>query len=109
MVKYWGGKFILCFMAIAAILPKKSLTIAHVNICSLRNKVDEMNHLLFSNTINIFAISETHLEMKLYNLYRNDRGRYGGGIAFYVQNQILVKVREDIMCKEIEVLWLQVN
>ncbi len=47
------------------------------------------------------------LSISGYNLYRRDRNKYGG-VAFYVQNHISVKVRDD-MCNEVEVLWLQVN
>lgn len=105
-------------MSIAALLPKKSLKIAQLNICSLRNKVYEITDLLAVNSINILAISETHLDdtfqdeamgIQGYNLYRKDRNRYGGGVALYVQNHLPVKVREDIMYDEIEVLWLQIN
>ena len=105
-------------MSIAALLPKKSLKIAQLNICSLRNKVHEITDLLVLNSINILAISETHLDdtfedeavgIQGYNLYTKDRNRYGGGVAFYVQNHLPVKVRKDIMYDEIEVLSLQVN
>ena len=105
-------------MSIATLLPKKSLKIAHLNICSLRNKVNEIGDLLFSNNIHVLALSETHLDetfeddawkVEGYNLYRKDRNVYGGGVACYVQCHIPVKIREDIMCKEIEVLWLQIN
>ena len=49
------------------------------------------------------------LYIQWYNLYRKNRNVKGGGIACYVQNHIPVKVREDIMSKEMEVFWLQVN
>ena len=97
-------------MSIAALLPKKSLKIAQLNICSLRNEVHEITDLLVLNSINILAISETHLDdtfadeavgIQGYNLYTKDRNRYGGGVAFYVQNHLPVKVREDIMNDEI--------
>ena len=93
-------------MSIAALLPKTSLKIAQLNICSLRNKVHDITDVLVLNSINILAISETHLDdifedealgIQGYNLYRKDRNRYGGGDTFYVQNHLPVKVREDIM------------
>lgn len=99
-------------------LPKKSLKVAHLNICSLRNKVNDVQDFIVLNSVHILAISETHLDHTFsdsfvaipgFNVYRRDRNCFGGGVAFYVQDQIPVKVREDIMPVEVEVLWLQVH
>ena len=66
------------------------MNIVHINICSLRNKVHEINNLLTSDNIHILAISETHLDNSFddtsvaiqgYNIYRRDRNAYGGGVA----------------------------
>lgn len=57
----WENMF-WCIMSIATLLPKTSLKIAHLNICSLRNEAYEMTDLLFLNTISIFTISETPLD-----------------------------------------------
>lgn len=95
--------------------PKRGLSIAHININSLRNKINEVTELLFEHKLHILAISETHLdssfedtelEISGYNIYRNDRNRYGGGVAFYVQNHVPVKIRMDMMQYNIEILWL---
>lgn len=43
-----------------------------------------------------------------YSIYRKDRNTFGGGVAFYIQNQIPVKIRKDLMPTEIEALWLQI-
>ena len=59
-----------------------------------------------SDSINIRAISETHIDNSFddtagaiqgYTIYRKDRNAYGGGVAVYVQNHIPVKLREDLM------------
>ena len=42
--------------------PREVLKIAHVNICSLRNKVHEINHLLVTGDIHNLTISEIHLD-----------------------------------------------
>lgn len=98
-------------------LPRKVLKLAHINICSLRNKIEEISELL-SIDIQLLAISETHLDdtfkdkvllIQGCNIFRRDRNAYGGGVAVYVQNQIPVKVRYDLMAAGIEVLWLQIN
>ena len=99
-------------------LPKKGLKIAHVNICSLRNKVQDIDNLLTTDTIHILAISETHLdntfddatvEIQEYSIYRKDRDLYGGGVAMYIQSHIPVKLRNDLMSCDVEMLWLQVH
>ena len=43
-------------------LPKKGLRFAHLNICSLKNKVHELSPILHKNGIHIMAVSETRLE-----------------------------------------------
>jgi hypothetical protein len=62
-----------------------------MNICSLRNKVHEINNLLTSDNINILAISETHLdnsfddtvvEIHGYNIYKRDRNANGGSVLY---------------------------
>ena len=71
-------------------LPGKGLLIAHLNICSLRNKIPELCMVMKSNDIHIMAISETHLDASFenielavegYTLFRKDRTRYGGGVC----------------------------
>ena len=89
-----------------------------MNICSLRNKVHEINNMLTSDNIHILAISESHLDNSFddasvaiqgYNIYRRDINIYGGCVAVYIQSHIPVMLREDIMSGVIEVLWLQVH
>ncbi len=75
-------------------LPRKGLVLAHLNICSLRNKVHEITRICSSDNIHVLALSETHLDdtyddselaVEGYSLFRRDRDKYGGGVAFYVQ------------------------
>lgn len=85
--------------------PKKGLKKkkkGHINICSLRNKIQDISNLLTSHNIHIQAISETHLdnmfddaiiEIQEYNIYRRDRDIYGGGVAIYIQSHIPNKIR----------------
>ena len=35
---------------------------AHLNVCSIRNKVHELNYPTTENTFHILAVSETHLD-----------------------------------------------
>ena len=42
-------------------LPKKGLKVAHINICSLRNKLTDITNILSQGNIHILAISTLHL------------------------------------------------
>ena len=97
---------------------RQSLILAHLNICSLRNKVHEIITICSSNNIHVLALTETHLDTTFndselavhgYRLYRRDRDRYGGGVASYVQEHIPVVMREDIACTDMEIIWLQIR
>ena len=35
---------------------------AHINICSIRNKLNEVENIILSNNFHILAMSETHLD-----------------------------------------------
>lgn len=97
---------------------KKGLVLAHLNICSLRNKVEEITTLCQSENIHILALTETHLDDSFdnsvvavdgYNLYRRDRDKHGGGVALYIKDSIVVVQRNYIMCVDVEILWIQIN
>lgn len=99
-------------------LPKKGLRVAHLNICSLRNKVAELCTIVQENNIQIMAISETHLNDTIedsevniqgYNVFRMDRDGKGGGTACYIKEHIPAKVRKDLGMGGVEALWLQVH
>ena len=78
----------------------KGLKIAHLNIQSLRNKIDHLNILLHDNNIDILCITETWLTNEIYDseisipgysICRNDRDnleRGHGGIINYIRNGI---------------------
>lgn len=99
--------------------PKKGLIMAHLNVCSLRNKVHEVQRLASQYSIHIFTVSETHLEpafsnaevsIEGYNLFRKDRNKYGGGVAIYIQSHIPA---ESVDCLSIdgsiEAVWVLVH
>lgn len=95
----------------------KGLILAHINKCSLRNKIQDLSLFLHVNKIDILMISESHLDhfkdnsevdIGGFSIYRKDRNRFGGGVAIYVRDHFTVKLRYDLMCDDVEVLWLQV-
>ena len=67
----------------------KDLQMAHLNVCSIRNKIDELRCLQLLCRFELIVITETHLDktvrdealqiegMKLLRL--NRKGRKGGG------------------------------
>lgn len=96
----------------------KGLILAHINTCSLGNKIQDLSLFLQLNKIDILMISETHLDhfidnsdvdMGGFSIYRTDRNRFGGGVAIYIRDHFPVKLRHDLMVDDVEVLWLQVQ
>ena len=79
------------------------LKIGHLNVCSLRNKKDQIQQLLLDSGLDILGLSETNLddhcfsgsfEINGYTLLRQDRGDHsvrtsGGGVATYVRHGLI--------------------
>jgi len=79
----------------------------YLNARSLVNKIMELELLVRSENIDIIGITETWLnsnildsEMSIegYTLVRKDRGgnRRGGGVAFYIRNEINIVCCDDL-------------
>ena len=89
---------------------------AHINIRSLRNKVDKITMLLQMCHMDILATTETHLDNKIsnqqlkvenYNTYRRDRQeKQGGRCLVYVKNHICATRLKSLETTEIEQIWL---
>ena len=93
------------------------LHVAHVNICSLRNKVTDISELLIEHNIDIIAITETWLDSSItdssvhipqFTLYRHDRqtGR-GGGVCFYVRDSLKVVQQYPCPAVGVEALFIK--
>ena len=102
----------------SSVLPQKGFRMGHLNICSLRNKVDDVFDILSEYNLHLLALTETHLNPDInsdvlkiegYNMFRLDRGTRGGGVAVYCQDHIPVKIRTDLGYEGVETLWLQVQ
>ena len=90
--------------------PAKELRVAHLNVCSLRNKMDELRCSQLLCKFDMIAITETHLDktvpdsaldinrMKLLRLHR--KGRKGGGCALYFAEHLHGKICILIALKE---------
>ena len=72
----------------------KGFNLAHLNIRSLPQKLDQLRLLMQDKIIDILSLNETFLDEHLKNddvhingyvIYRKDRGsRHGGGVALYL-------------------------
>ena len=92
-----------------------NLRIAHINILSLRNKLDEIKLLLKVCRFDVLSITESHLEAKISNqqlniandkIARKDRDNGpGGGCVVYVSNNICCSRLKSLETLEIEGDW----
>ena len=94
------------------------LSILHLNIRSIRNKLDFI--LDNFSEFNILCFSETHLDnnvltemLFLSNLYsapyRKDRTNHGGGVLAYLNSSLLHARRPDLEIFCDESLWVEVK
>ena len=92
------------------------LICAHLNINSIRNKFESLTNII-KDRIDILMISETKLDLSFpkgqFQLhgysepYRLDRNGYGGGILFYIREDIPSKIIESKM--KIEGFFVELN
>lgn len=110
---------------------RKGFSVAHLNIRSLHNKIDELAVLIEATKPKVLTLTETWLTGSVdstvlmldgYNLYRADRARLcpdnnivtrGGGLAIYTQEDLLVDNKKFVdynLCnKDIEIQVLNVK
>lgn len=95
-----------------------SISILHHNIRSLRNKIDEIVHIV--DEFDIICFTESHLDHQipndnLYiqgfnrNPYRLDRTAHGGGIILYYKDHIRISPRPDLHLPEMEAMWFEIK
>ena len=95
---------------------------ACLNINSLLAHIDDLRvYMSDSKEIDILAINETKLDPTIrdeevyvpnYDLIRKDRHtnrRNGGGVCFYIRNNINFQTREDLSSDKLECLTIQVT
>ena len=80
---------------ILASLPK-GVKFAHVNLCGILNKLDQIRILLKDGIFDVFAVTESKLDCQIldseiqikgYTIVRRDRNRYGGGVLMYIKDK----------------------
>ena len=99
----------------------KGLKLTHQNIRGLNHNFDLLQELVSEhNNIDILSLSETHISnFQQENLERYDLNGFtfisknrsdgkGGGVAFYINEHINFKRRENLETPHIESLWIEI-
>ena len=98
-----------------------NISLLHINSRSLNRNFEYFENLLQSlNNLNfsVIGVSETWLHhdspqlfnLPNYTLIRADReGRRGGGVAFYIADNLKFRVRYDIKFQQTEVLFIEID
>ena len=99
--------------------PLCNLGITHLNVRSLRNKIDVIDSEL--SHCNILCLTETHLSPNISDdvivlssyskkIHRRDRRTGpGGGVIIYCKDSVFSKRRIDLENDDIEIIWIEVK
>ena len=100
------------------IAKSNGLKIASLNVNSLLKHIDEIRILLHKYTFDILAINESKIDGTIsdneihvmgYDIIRNDRNRFGGGVVLYVRDSIPFSVRKDLTPESLEMICIEVR
>lgn len=94
------------------------LTLAHLNIRSLSKNFGSFKDHIYSANYDIIAVTETWLSSSIpdsnfcldhYCFLRKDRNSIGGGVAFYIKNNItFTKLNYEALNNNFEHLWFTI-
>ena len=99
-------------------LKVKGFSLLHQNIRGLIGKKDLISNLLFTHhKIDILSLSETFLSSLENNTKiggytfesKNRDNGIGGGVGAYIRDGIPYTRREDLECKELELMWIEIS
>ena len=99
------------------LLPKRGLKIAHLNTNGLLSKLDFLKIMMHKYKFDVLCISESKLDTNIldseikidgYELFRLDRNRHGGGVLFYVNEQLESHLLKHQNISDHEALWIKV-
>ena len=99
-------------------LSDKSVSICNINIRSIRNKIDFLEH--FAEDVDILVVTETHLDnviqnSEIYldtfseNVQRKDRNNSGGGLLIYAKENIKIDRKSELENDVDETIWVEVH
>ena len=98
---------------------RSALNVGHLNVRSLMAHIDEINHLILSERLDVLCVSETWLtdavddrmlQFPGYVISRRDRrgGKSGGGVAIIYRNTVTAEpLRVPAATSALESLWLR--
>nr|XP_022287616.1 uncharacterized protein LOC111100237 isoform X1 [Crassostrea virginica]XP_022287617.1 uncharacterized protein LOC111100237 isoform X1 [Crassostrea virginica]XP_022287618.1 uncharacterized protein LOC111100237 isoform X1 [Crassostrea virginica] len=96
---------------------ENALDIIHLNIRSIRNKLDYLN--TFIHDFDIACFTETHLDSSILDddltldgftsIQRKDRNSFGGGVIIYLSSAVSAFRRKDLEPSSIECIWLELD
>ena len=93
----------------------KNVSIMYLNIRGLKSKLESLKEIIDEQKPDIIALVETLLcendaiELKNYEIIRNDREAGGGGVLIAIKKEMKSIVIEDGTCKETtDTLWISI-
>ena len=100
----------------------RGLRLFHLNICSLRNKVDELRLFCEKHKPHVLSINETWLDESFsdeevclpgFSLLRKDRDCHGGGLEVYIAEYLslnrLDEINPGLVCTDLEAIWFELS
>ena len=96
----------------------KILVLGQLKVSSIRNKFEPVQEII-QNTFDIFLVCETKIDSSFpnqqfcipeYRIFRNDRNACGGGLLFYVNQDLNCKVLNKYPTRQdLEILVLELK
>lgn len=95
-----------------------NILIKHINVRSLKSKLDQIKMMIKDESIDILCCTETWLEPDIssnliqiegFNVYRKDRVKKGGGAIIYVREEYTSSQVMQNNNDEVEDLWVNVQ
>ena len=93
----------------------KNVSIMYLNVRGLKSKLESLKEIIDEQKPDIIALVETLLcendaiELKNYEIIRNDREAGGGGVLIAIKKEMKSIVIEDGTCKETtDTLWIRI-
>lgn len=96
----------------------KNIIFAHVNINSFRYKYKAFHGILYEKATDVVVITETKLDDSFpdaqfqvdgYTMYRKDRDSNGGGVIFYIRNDVPSRQRNDLEFTDIKNIAIEIS
>ena len=98
---------------------QEGFRICHININHIINKIDEISHILLSNNLDIFGVSESRLnvnnnddEIQIPGYFAERRDSsfiHHTGLCVFIKCDIQYTRRKDLESDEVESLWIELQ